>query len=154
RVNQLDRRTRAVLAAVDQPVTVTVVRPEVDAFDPVYAEVDRVLDQMIAAQPLLARRQLDPAREPGRLTALAGELALSPRDLGAAGAALFEMDHHRRGVDLLDLASFEKDALSTGQMARFRAEEAFARALAELAEPAGAIVCATSAADELPLWEG
>ena len=150
-VNRLDGRTIAVLSSIAQPVEVTVVRPEVEAFEPIYAEVDRVLGRMAEAQPLLARRDLDPTREPDEVAALAAELALSPRDLADGGAVLFAMGGRRRGVDLLDLVELGRDSLQVGAMTGFRAEEAFARALVELAAGDRPVVCATSGHGEMPL---
>ncbi|HKE19494.1 MAG TPA: Gldg family protein [Kofleriaceae bacterium] len=151
RVNRLDDRTVAVLAEVRQPVTVTVVRPEVEAFEPIYAEVDRVLARMERAQPRLSRRDLDPARQPDEVAALAGDLALSPRDLADGGAVLFSSGRRRRGVDLLDLAELGRDVHRVGAMTGFRAEEAFARALVELTAADRPVVCATSGHGEMPL---
>ena len=150
-VNRLDGRTAAVLASIDWPVVATVVRPEVEAFEPIYAEVDRVLDRMALAQPLLSRRDLDPGREPDEVAALAGELALAPRDLADGGAVLFASGERRRGVDLLDLAELGRDELQVGAMTAFRAEESFARALVELAAGDRPVVCETSGHGERPL---
>jgi ABC-2 type transport system permease protein len=151
RANRLDPRTTAVLETVPEPVVVTVVEPEVDEFMPVYQEVDRLLDEMERVQPLLQRRQVDPVRDEEALGALAADLALAPRVLADAGAVIFEMDGRRRGVDLLDLAQFGKDALKQGRITRFSAEEAFARALAELAAPERSLACATSGHGEMSL---
>lgn len=150
-VNQLDPRTRAVLESLPEPVLVTVIAPEVDEFTPVYDEVDRLLGEMAGAQPLLARRRVDPARDPEALGALAADLALPPRVLADAGAVVFEMRGRKRGVDLLDLADFGKDALARGAITRFTAEEAFARALAELASPERSLACATSGHGEMSI---
>ena len=150
-VNQLDPRTLAVLGAIRLPVRATVVRPEVEQFEPIYAEVDRLLASMARAQPRLTRRDLDPTREPDDVAALAGQLALSARDLADGGAVLFEMGGRRRGVDLLDLADLGRDSLQVGAMTRFRAEETFARALVELATDDRAVVCATSGHGEMAL---
>jgi hypothetical protein len=147
--NRLHPRTIAVLETVPEPVVVTVVTPEVDEFMPVYDEVDRLLDEMERAQPRLARRRVDPVRDPEALGALAAELALAPRVLADAGAVVFEMAGRRRGVDLLDLAQFGKDALQQGRITRFSAEQAFARALAELASPERSLACATSGHGEM-----
>ena len=149
--NQLDPRTLAVLESLPGPVTVTVIAPEVEEFTPVYDEVDRLLDEMEEVQPLLERRRIDPARDPEALGALAAELALAPRVLADAGAVLFDLGGRRRGVDLLDLAEFGKDALAQGRVTRFSAEEAFARALAELASPERSVACATSGHGEMSL---
>ncbi|HWM85216.1 MAG TPA: Gldg family protein [Kofleriaceae bacterium] len=150
-VNRLDERTVAVLSAVAQPIQVTVVRPEVEAFEPIYAEVDRVLARMERAQPLLSRRDLDPTREPDEVSGLAGALALSPRDLADGGAVLFAMGARRRGVDLLDLAELGRDVHQVGAMTGFRAEEVFARALVELTAADRPVVCATSGHGEMAL---
>jgi len=150
-LNQLDPRTAAVLESLPAVVVVTVVAPEVDEFAPVYQEVDRLLGEMERAQPLLERRRVDPVRDADALGALAADLALAPRVLADAGAVVFEMRGRRRGVDLLDLAEFGKDALAQGAMTRFTAEQAFARALAELASPERALACATSGHGEMSL---
>ena len=150
-VNRLDERTRAVLGAVRQPIEATVVRPEVEAFQPIYDEIDRVLARMVRAQPLLSRRDLDPTREPDEVAALAGDLALSPRDLADGGAVLLSGGGRRRGVDLLELAEFGRDVHQVGAMTGFRAEEAFARALVELTAADRPLVCATSGHGEMPL---
>ena len=150
-VNQLDPRTRAVLATLPAPVVVTVIEPEVEEFTPVYQEVDRLLGEMERAEPRLSRRRVDPARDPDALGALAADLALAPRILADAGAVVFEMGGRRRGVDLLDLADFGRDALDAGAMTRFTAEQAFARALAELAMPERSLACATSGHGEMSL---
>jgi len=106
---------------------------------------------MERAQPMFVRRRIDPARDPDALGQLAADLALDPRVLADAGAVLFESGGRRRGVDLLDLADFGKDALDTGAITRFKAEEAFARALAELAAPGRTLACATSGHGEMSL---
>jgi hypothetical protein len=106
---------------------------------------------MVRAQPLLSRRDLDPTREPDEVATLAGELALSPRDLADGGAVLFAGNGRRRGVDLLELAELGRDVHQVGAMTGFRAEEAFARALVELTAADRPLVCATSGHGEMPL---
>lgn len=150
-VNQLHPRTRAVLGVIREPTVITVVRPELQEYEPTYVEIDRLLAEMARVQPLIERRDLDAARDPDRIAALASELALYTRDLADGGAVVIDIGGRRRGIDLLDLASFGRDALDTGAMVRFSAEEAIARALAEVAEPHRTVVCATSAHGEMPL---
>ena len=86
----------AILAAVREPIEVVVVRPTDVDKEPVYREVDRVLEQMQRAQHLLTRRAVDPAVDPERWAALAAELDLAEDDLGAFGALLVRRGPRQR----------------------------------------------------------
>lgn len=150
RVNSLDPQTRAVLQRVEQPIDLLVIRPGLDSFASVQAELDGLLDRMVEAQPLLHRRDLDPAREPDRIESLAVEFAISVRDLADGGGVVVQRGDRRRVVDLLDMAGFARDDLGVGTLARFRAEAALAGAIAELTQVDRPVLCATSGHGELP----
>lgn len=151
RLHTLEDFTRRALASLDRPVTAVVVRPTAEVFDDVYEQVDRLLARMRRLQPALRVEHLDPLLEPDRVTQLAAELGLAPRDVAEGGAVVFEAGDRRRAVDLLDMAGFDRDDLGVGALATLRAEEAFAGALSELADRAPAVACATAGHGELPL---
>ncbi len=108
---------------------------------------------MVQAQPALRVRRIDPALAPERVDALAAELALPVADLAEGGAVIFQQGTRRRAVDLLDVAGFDIDDLGAGTLARFRAEEAFATAIAELVDSDRPVVCHTTGHGELPLGD-
>jgi hypothetical protein len=151
RVSSLEPRTREVLAAVDVPVDVLVISAGLELFAEVQDEVDRVLALMVAAQPALRVQRMDPALAPERVEALAAELALPVTDLAEGGAVIFQQGTRRRAVDLLDMAGFDVDDLGAGTLARFRAEEAFATAIAELVDPDRPVICESTGHGELRL---
>ena len=150
-LNSLSSATAAVLAAVEEPVIVLSIRPGLDSFAAVHTEVDRLLTRMVDAQPLLQRRRLDPVMESERVEALAIEYAISIADLTDGGAVVLQVGSRTRVVDLLDMAGFDRDDLGVGSLARFRAEEAIATALAELIDLDRPVLCATSTHGELAL---
>jgi len=144
RSNMLEPDTVALLASVDEPVSVIVVRPEIEQFEPVYAEVDRVLDRMQTHSRHLRRESIDPLSDVSRASVLAHELALSPRDLTDAGTVVFARGERRQGIDLLDLASFGRDSLGVGAATRIDAEGQLATALARVMADETQTVCMTS----------
>lgn len=155
RTNSLEPRTREILDAVDAPVDVLVVSAGLELLAGVQDEVDRVLARMARAQPRLRVRRMDPALAPERVQALAAELALPPVDLAEGGAVIFQRGERRRAVGLLDMAGFDIDDLGAATLDRFRAEEAFATALAELVDGDRPILCHTTGHGELPMaWPG
>ncbi len=151
RVNSLDRRTRAVLDEVTTPIQVTVIRAGDARFAVVFDEVDRLIDRMVSAQPLLQRRDVDPVRDVARVEALAGELAMSLGDVRDGGAVVFSMGARRRAIDLLEFAGFDRDALGVGAVSSFRAEQAFASAIAALTSSERLTVCAATGHGEMPV---
>jgi ABC-2 type transport system permease protein len=155
RTSSLEPRTRELLANLDAPIDVVVISAGLEAFGEVQDEVDRVLALMVAAQPALRVERVDPALAPERVEALAAELALPVADLAGGGAVIFQQGERRRGVDLLDMAGFEARDLGAGRaspfLSRFRAEEAFATAIAELASADRPVICHSTGHGELPL---
>jgi hypothetical protein len=150
-VHSLHPHTRATLARLDERVTAIVVRPLAEVFDPVYEQVDGVLARMQEAQPLLARIDFDPARDPERASALADEFSIAPGDLAEGGAVIFDGGARRRAVELLAMAEFDYDDLGVGAISELRAEEAFARAIAELDASERPEICFTSYHGEMSI---
>jgi ABC-2 type transport system permease protein len=151
RTSSLEPRTRELLAALDASMDVIVISAGLEAFSEVQDEVDGVLALMVAAQPALSVERVDPALASDRVGALAAELALPVADLAGGGAVIFQQGERRRGVDLLDMAGFEVDLLGAGAVARFRAEEAFATAIAELVNADRPVICHSTGHGELQL---
>lgn len=154
RTSSLEPRTRELLAALDAPMDVIVISAGLEAFGEVQDEVDRVLALMVAAQPALRVERVDPALAPERVEALAAELALPVADLAGGGAVIFQQGARHRGVDLLDMAGFDVATLGAGGpypfLARFRAEEAFATAIAEIVDADRPVICHSTSHGELP----
>jgi ABC-2 type transport system permease protein len=150
RSHTLDRRTRALLTGIAGDVEVLVVRPAAEVFDPVYEQVDVLIERMMQVQPRLQRRDLDPLRQPDAIAALAAEVAIPPADLTDGGAVVLRRGERRRVVELLDMAAFARDALGAGALTGFRAEAALATALAELGGSQPIDVCYTTGHGELP----
>jgi len=151
-VYTLEPGTRELLAEVRAPVTLLVLtagRPEfADLYDEVLELVRRF---QVAAPPGMVRvDSLDPALDPGRIEALAGDLALSPEELAGGGAVVVTSGGRTRAVALLDMAAFT-DAGDGGRLAWFRGEEALAAALLEVTDPDRPAVCFATAHGELPL---
>ena len=141
KVNVLSSRTKEVLQAFDAPMDVLVVRAQSDAFAREFQEVERVIEQFVAAQPLLRYETLDPALQPEAITEVAREFALAPLDLHEGGVVVFRLGQRKRAVDLLDVAGFDRDSLGVGRLSDFRAEAAFASAIAQLVLAPPATVC-------------
>ena len=151
RVNSLDARTLQILADVSAPVDVLVVEAGLDVFSEVQGEAQRLLARMVAAQPLLRVRRLDPALAPERIDALAAEFAIAVDNLAEGGAVVFQHGARRRAVDLLDMAGFDQDDLGAGRLAGFRAEEAFATAIADITDTDRPVVCHVTGHGEMPM---
>jgi ABC-2 type transport system permease protein len=154
--NSLDEDTRHVLARVDEPVRVAVLRPGFVEVDPVYDEVVRALERMAEAQPLLRVEPVDTSTALGDsgLDGVAREAGVAPRDLARGGAVVIAAGARRRVVDLLDLASFGSDPQAAPTVTRLAVESAIASALAEVLDRTPGVVCATGGHGELPLGAG
>lgn len=156
-VNRLDARTIAILDQVarasesGEPLRVTAVRAGLDIFSGVQGAVDRLLTRMQKAEPSLSIRHVSPSLEPLLLAELSAEFAIPVDNLRDGGVVVFQRGPRRRAVDVLDMAAFEPDALGVGKLATFRAEEAFASALAELLDDERPTFCHTTGHGELPM---
>lgn len=151
RVNSLEPATREVLARVGAPVRATLVRPGEEGFDEIYDEVERVLARMAERQPLLHVEVVDPLRGEAAVARLADEAGVPESVLLGVGAVVFEANDRVRSVELLDMADLGRDALRAGAVLRFRAEQAFANAIAAVAADDSTLVCATAGQAEMPV---
>ncbi|HEX4455234.1 MAG TPA: Gldg family protein [Kofleriaceae bacterium] len=148
--NTLDAETRDVLDELPHPATLIIISPTLGKLDDLYAEVDRVAERMAAVGPVSVRR-VDPAALPGGLAA-AARLAGVPADaLAENGGVVVEVGDHKRIVDILQLATIDRDAGGTPQFERLAIEQAIAGALAELSTATPITVCATTGHDELSM---
>ncbi|HEY1556384.1 MAG TPA: Gldg family protein [Kofleriaceae bacterium] len=148
--NTLDPETRAVLAELPAPATLTIVEPTLGALAPLYDEVARVADRMAEAAPVTVRR-VDPAALPGGLPAAAREAGVQPADLASNGGVVVELAGKRRVVDRLQLADVDRGAGGAPEIERVAIEQAITGALAELADPVPLVACATTGHGELPI---
>lgn len=149
RRNSLDPETRALLAGLPAPATLTIVEPTLGALAPIYDEVARVADRMANAGPVTVRR-VDPASLPGGLPAAARLAGIPARDLASNGGVVVEVGGKRRVVDRLQLADVEVTA-GSAQIAQVAIERAITGALAELTEPTPVTACFTTGHGELPV---
>ena len=148
--NSLDPETRAALAELPGPATLTIVEPTLGALDALYDEVARVAERMADAGPVRVRR-VDPAALPGGLGAAARLAGVQPKELAEDGGVVVELGGKQRVVDVLQLATIDRDAGGAPQFERLAIEQALAGTLAELATSAPITVCATTGHDELSM---
>jgi len=148
--NTLDPETRAVLAELPAPATITIVEPTLAALAPLYDEVERVAERMADAAAVRVHR-VDPAALPGGLPAAAREAGVQPNDLASNGGVVVELAGKRRVVDRVALADIDRGAGGAPTIERLAIEQAIAGALAELAAPVHRVACATTGHGELPI---
>lgn len=147
--NSLDGETRAVLAELPGPATLTIVQPTLGALEPIYDEVARVAGQMAELAPGLTVRRADPASAPGGLTAIARAAGLQPGDLASGGALVVELGGKQRVVDLLAFAAIDRGPDGAPLVERLAIEQALAGALAALSASRPVTICATHGHGEL-----
>jgi ABC-2 type transport system permease protein len=145
--------TALAIAGVSGPVSAWVVEPSAPTWRAVFDEVDRALARIARAQPLIAVRRFDPALTEGGLAAIATDARLGEDALTRQGAIILGRGARRRVIDLFDLIQVGTDALGAPAITDVAAEDAIARALAELEDGEPAVVCATTGHGELP-WTG
>lgn len=146
----LDDATRATLADLPGPATITIVQPTIGALEPVYDEVARVAAQMAAAGPVTVLRA-DPATLPGGLPAVARAAGLTPRDLASGGGIVIELAGRRRVVDVFAFAQIAAASDGAPIVERLAIEQAIAGALAALASARTVTVCALHGHGELAI---
>jgi ABC-2 type transport system permease protein len=151
RQHTLAAETRAVLARVDAPVALTILRPTAAVFDPIYPVVERAAARMARTQPFLTVDRVDPARAPERAAEIARLAGTPDAMIERSGAVVVARGDRRRVVLLADLADYRLDAHGQPTVARLSAEEALAEALAAVLDDDPARVCATSGHGELAL---
>lgn len=150
--NTLEPATLEAVTAVDGPLRLTVVRPTLAMFEPVFAEVERVARRIAAARPGVTVRVLDPATD--GVPAIAREAGIDKRDLERSGALVVEAGGRQRLIDLLELASFAPGP-ATGAadpppiVTRLAVEVELVTRLRELADPRPLVVCHTTGHGEL-----
>lgn len=123
----LSEKTRNVLAGLDQDVRAVVF---MDPRDELYEPTREVLERYAAASPRLEVRYLDPVRNPLEAGTLARE-----HDLESA-AVVFQGEGGSRVVSAVDLVEYDFSAYQGGgaaDVAAFRGEQRFTRALLDLA---------------------
>lgn len=133
-VHTLEANTRAVLAATEEPIDVILVRPSDEAFESVFGEVQRLVGKMANAQSLLGVREIDPVSSPENIGTWAFDLGIQSKDLSSGGAVIFAQSNRRRVVDFMAMASYRIDDLGVGTLSEFRAEAAFAQAIADVSQ--------------------
>jgi len=154
RVNSLEEPTAALLAGVDQPVTVLIIEAADPAFFELAEQVENVVERMAAQQPRLTVQRLVPSADPASVDRLADEFALSARVLGAAGAVVFRAGNRQRAVELLDTTELGIDALGAGRVERFAAERTLATALRQVIDPAQPALCTSAGHGEIDIATG
>jgi hypothetical protein len=137
RVYAIESKTRAILGDVRRPVGVLVVRGGGPAWSRLYDEIDEVLRQLQAVQPLLSIETVDPALEPERAERLAEDHALPPRELAQEGAVVFRSGTRSRAVSLRDMADLDE----AGAVTALRAEAALASAVLDVTDAERPAIC-------------
>jgi hypothetical protein len=151
RRNSLDEETRAVLAELPGPATLTIVQPTRAALEPVYDEVARIVERMAEVAPGLTVRRADPASVPGGLTAVARAAGLVPGDLASVGAIIVELGGKQRIIDLPTFAAIDRGPDGTATVERLAVEQELAGSLAALSAAEPLTICVTRGHGELPL---
>lgn len=151
RRSSLDDETRAVLAELPGPATLTIVQPTRAALEPVYNEVARIVERMADAAPGITVRRADPASVPGGLTAVARAAGLFPRNFESGGAIIVELGGKQRIIDLPTFAAIDQGPDGTATVERLAVEQELAGALAALSAAHPLTICAARGHGELPL---
>jgi ABC-2 type transport system permease protein len=149
RRNSLAEETRAVLAELPGPASLTIVTPTLGALEPVYDEVARVAARMAEVAPGLTVRRADPASAPGGLTAIARAAGLIPGDLASGGALVIELGGKQRVSDLLSFAAIDRGPGGAPAVEQLAIEQAIAGALAALSASRPLTICTTRGHGEL-----
>lgn len=148
--NSIDPATRAVVAGLSVPATLTIISPTLGGLEPLYAEVERVARRMAEAGPLTVRT-IDPAAVPGGIGAAARIAGLQPKELAEAGGVVVEVGDRRRIVDMLQLATFDRTTSGAPAFAELAIEQSLSSALAELSLRAPITACAATGHGEMSL---
>jgi len=149
--NTLDPTTLEVLANLPGKATLTIVRPTLGGLDPLYDEVERVIDRMAESAPIEVR-VVDPASAPGGLDAIARAAGLARNDLASGGSVVVDLGGRQRVVDLLALATVDRGPGDAPTIEQLAIEQALTGALAALTAIGGRelVACATTSHGELP----
>ncbi|MBT8494558.1 MAG: ABC transporter permease subunit, partial [Deltaproteobacteria bacterium] len=151
--NRLSPHTLRTLKRVAEPMEIIVLRPSFQRFRPIYAEVDRVIERMVRAQPLIDHRELDPGGSPQLLADNARLFGLSPEQLAEGGMIAVKRGQRRVVIELLDFAEFDSDSLGVGTVSRLLVEDVIRSAVEDVAAIDTPVVCFTDVDGELPAAE-
>jgi ABC-2 type transport system permease protein len=149
RRNSLDPETRALLASLPGPVTLTIIEPTLGALEPIYDQVARVADRMSNAGPVTVRR-VDPAELPGGIPAAARLAGIPAGNLASNGGVVIELAGKRRVVDRAQLAEVDVNGGAV-DVERVAIERAITGVLAEMTQTAPVTACVTQGHGELPM---
>jgi ABC-2 type transport system permease protein len=149
RRNSLDPETRALLASLPGPVTLTIIEPTLGALEPIYDEAVRVADKMASAGPVTVHR-VDPASLPGGIPAAARLAGIPAGNLASNGGIVVELAGKRRVVDRSQLADVDVQGGAV-DLERVAIERAITGVLAEMTQTAPVTACVTAGHGELPL---
>ncbi len=149
--NSLDPGSRAVLAELPGPASVTIVQPTLAALEPIYDEVARVAGELAGASPQLAVTRVDPAQIPGGLPEAARLAGLTSADLASGGSIVVALGGRTQVVDLLAFAALDRGADGAPVVERLGIEQAITGALAALSATQPVRLCATTGHGELAL---
>lgn len=152
RRNSLDPETRALLASLPGPVTLTIIEPTLGALEPIYDEVARVADRMANAGPVTVRR-VDPSSLPGGVPAAARLAGIPAGNLASNGGIVVELAGKRRVVDRAQLAEVDVTG-GTVDLERVAIERSITGVLAEMTQTAPVTACVTTGHGELPMDHG
>ncbi|MGE0870898.1 MAG: Gldg family protein [Kofleriaceae bacterium] len=145
RRNSLDPVTISTLRELG-PATVTIVRPTFGSLEPLYDEVALIASRMAEATTQMTVRRVDPVDVP--LNALARTAGLTVDNLKGGGSVIVETAGRTSVVDVLQLATFDRDAPT---IERLSIEQALAGALAGLTARQPITACASTGHGELSL---
>jgi len=147
--NSLDASTVHVLLEISDPIRITLIRPQEEVFDSVFVEVRLLLRRMQERQPLLAIHEMDSLSDPQGVARWAREIAVVPEDFAGGGALVVQRGQRDRAVDLLSMASFDKDSLGVGSLSGLRAEGAITQAIKQVIADRYDVVCSSVGHGEL-----
>lgn len=151
--NSLEPATVAAVRAIDGPIALTVIRPTLANFDPVFAEAERVARRIARVRSGIAVRVLDPATTP--IDDIARDAGLDRNDVEKSGLVVVAVGDRRRAIDLVDLASFAASPVPIPKappvVTRLSPEAEITARLRELADPRPVVACFTVGHGELSI---
>lgn len=148
RRNSIDPMTRAVVAELTSPATLTIIAPTLGGLEPLYAEVTRVAHRMAEIGPLTVRT-VDPALIAGGLDAAARLAGLQAKELAQSGGIVVEIGDRRKIMDVLELATFDGVTSGAPGFGELTIERAISGALAELSRRVPVTICAATGHGEM-----
>lgn len=151
--NSLEPATVDAVHSIDAPIALTVIRPTLDSFEPVFAEAERVARRIAHVRSRIEVRVIDPATT--AIDDVARDAGLDRNDVAKSGLIVVAVGDRRRVIDLVDLASFAPSPVPIPKappvVTRLSAEAEIAARLRELADPRPVVACFTTGHGELPI---